>query len=482
MSRLLQAARRRLPTRATFAPFDAALYRKLHPDVADLPDAGALRRHWLNRGRVEGRLGSLESLTPPGEPPVGVLPADFDLDGYRAENPDLAGLRTTFELVGHYLRFGRREGRRYYPHDRARPSTLAHLASDVERHPDCVVARKALATAERETSDLDGLIATLRPLPRLSPGEVEAAALLTRALHLAGARGEAARVSAAIPAAPQLSAAERAALAIFGEHMRRHPWAETGKLVQAVGDRFDWISASRTAAEISAAITAGRGFALARIGETQGLWAAAPVDAPFASLLAFGRASAAEASPAPMLTTELVQAALDASLSADICGAPTQADIERAYIAGGLASGPALLRALRGLLTRPLSPAPLIADMDVAAELHRKGLLVPILRRSGPLTVISARAEEAQALGDRFRLEVADWLAAPLDAEAHRGLLQRLSATRPGRLTLIADTPLGALYADVLKRSGGIALDLGSFSALLAADMLPSVYKTRPSR
>jgi hypothetical protein len=122
------------------AAFDAGFYRRLNPDLADLPDDAALEAHWRAHGRSEGRPGSLAAVLNADEAHLGALPDDFDVEGYRTHNPDLAALETSPELVAHYLRHGRQEGRRYYAPLLPDTPSLAALTAEAERHPQCVAA------------------------------------------------------------------------------------------------------------------------------------------------------------------------------------------------------------------------------------------------------------------------------------------------------------------------------------------------------
>lgn len=93
--------------------FDPAFYRAHYPDLAALDD-GALRRHYAEFGRSEGRFAQPEALIDHLEREHGALPADFDPHTYRTNHGDLS-FAHEWQLKAHYLAYGRHEGRSYHP-------------------------------------------------------------------------------------------------------------------------------------------------------------------------------------------------------------------------------------------------------------------------------------------------------------------------------------------------------------------------------
>lgn len=106
---LLQAA-------AGSAPFDAAFYLNSYPDIAEAHAAGEipdLRRHFVETGFFEGRLGGLP---------------EFDERFYIGAYPDVAEAVRNGEMKSgteHYLRSGASEGR--VPTEAARPAVEAWM-------------------------------------------------------------------------------------------------------------------------------------------------------------------------------------------------------------------------------------------------------------------------------------------------------------------------------------------------------------------
>lgn len=102
----------RAPADADLAGFDPVFYARRYPDLGQLETTEAIVAHFRVHGRSEGRFGSAAAeeealyrqfLTPS---------ADFDVQAYRALNPDLAqALTSDQDYILHFIRNGRREGR-----------------------------------------------------------------------------------------------------------------------------------------------------------------------------------------------------------------------------------------------------------------------------------------------------------------------------------------------------------------------------------
>ena len=99
--------------------FDANFYGTYFGDLSHLRGEKALRRHYYRHGQVEGRPGTPEELIKKLALKYGALPDDFQPTEYRAANPDLRHLKEDYELIAHYLQFGRHEKREYIHKDDA---------------------------------------------------------------------------------------------------------------------------------------------------------------------------------------------------------------------------------------------------------------------------------------------------------------------------------------------------------------------------
>ncbi|MCJ2081843.1 glycosyltransferase [Methylobacterium sp. J-090] len=92
---------------------DPEFYRRQYGDLVVLPNDDALRRHYVEYGRDEGRFPNGDAMIVALEAQYGCLPGHFVPEQYRALHADLAGKATSWELQEHYLRNGRREGRSF---------------------------------------------------------------------------------------------------------------------------------------------------------------------------------------------------------------------------------------------------------------------------------------------------------------------------------------------------------------------------------
>lgn len=100
--------------------FDPNFYASYYPDLATLKGRWALRLHFLTHGEKEGRFRNEAEAISNLEQKFGRLPADFNVEGYRACNPDLEKSFThPAQFTLHYLQYGRLEGRRYGAPDAA---------------------------------------------------------------------------------------------------------------------------------------------------------------------------------------------------------------------------------------------------------------------------------------------------------------------------------------------------------------------------
>jgi glycosyltransferase involved in cell wall biosynthesis len=103
---------------------DLAYYRAAYPDLASLTDA-ELIRHYLRHGKEEGRYGrsdkaqaAVAGKIAQTEGEYGALPDDFNWREYISLHPDLAyASHCEYEATAHYLKHGRQEGRAYYRFD-----------------------------------------------------------------------------------------------------------------------------------------------------------------------------------------------------------------------------------------------------------------------------------------------------------------------------------------------------------------------------
>jgi hypothetical protein len=324
---------------------------------------------------------------------------------------------------------------------------------------------------------------------RLAPDRFHYRQLYSLVLHALGAHPEAdAQMALTVPSTPQ-EEEELAVMRSFGRYVREHPRGRALLLVQQVRDAFHWLSAEEVAAEIDQAIGQKRGFSLIRMGDGEGAFTKvdAADEARYAPLYnwmrrdwhaaLFGEDFDAEATG----YAGLVDTLLDVSLQQDIVGLPYGAWVDHEYEVASIRGVPCTLNVPRAYLAAAARGArrPLVCNQRIHIELHEKGLIEPILRRAGSIGVISCHAELPERMKAAFGLQQVELFKIPGEKytaslrtpDQMQGehfpavfddIVRRLSLPHDGRVFVIAAGTLAKFYADVIKRHGGIALDLGS--------------------
>ena len=121
-----------------------------------------------------------------------------------------------------------------------------------------------------------------------------------------------------------------------------------------------------------------------------------------------------------------------------------------------------------------------LCDQLIHIQLHTGRLIDPIMAELPRLTVISCLDELPARIREKFGIDDIELIKIPSETYAphlygetklRRSLhyphafwpvIERLSVPHDGRVFLIAAGTFGKYYATVIKRHGGIALDLGS--------------------
>jgi hypothetical protein len=340
------------------------------------------------------------------------------------------------------------------------------LVHDPE-HADLLRARAELLAGQAE----DGLAATADPRRRLTQlnrsGRYAEATLLARDAAAALEGDEAALLEAAHVALARSfdrDAIEAAARA-----------REAGR---------GWCDTAAAASAIRAAVTAGRPFALIRLGDGEARFLAC-LDAGVRAEI--GTAAAARigdsiwrnwfrAPLAGVAEAELERLATmlgEAVQEADLVGVPTAerlaSDHHHFGYLGFLAQAATELEGAR------------FADAAVNLRLHEADpFYAGMLAGTPHLTVIGPHPELAGRLARRLSIpEHATLLIpgedrlpaaarqpgeAPHFPERFNAVLAALESVRPGGVTLVAGGLLGKIYAGRVRARGGIALDIGSLA------------------
>jgi glycosyltransferase involved in cell wall biosynthesis len=94
--------------------FDHTFYEIAYPDLSGLQTKNQLLEHYCRYGRFEGRHKNVREAMNELTQRYGAIPASFDVSAYRVLNEDLVGVLPNNDLsyIEHYLRYGQQEGRR----------------------------------------------------------------------------------------------------------------------------------------------------------------------------------------------------------------------------------------------------------------------------------------------------------------------------------------------------------------------------------
>ena len=129
---------------ARLVDLDHDFYRTYHPDVRERDNDGVVA-HYLAYGLNEGRAINAAMALAQLEKSEGLLPQDFDEREYYSLNNDVRNVYS-FPLGGaiHYLKFGKKEGRRYVKNIKEYDEHLLNLLTNrIYDMPDVVVKNNA---------------------------------------------------------------------------------------------------------------------------------------------------------------------------------------------------------------------------------------------------------------------------------------------------------------------------------------------------
>jgi hypothetical protein len=249
------------------------------------------------------------------------------------------------------------------------------------------------------------------------------------------------------------------------------------------------MSTEEVAAQINAAMDEKRGFSLIRMGDGEGAFTKvdAEDEARYANLYRWMRRDWEKALFGDSFDARgtgyasVVDTLLDVSLQQDIVGVPYANWVDHEYAISSARGIPCVLNVHRAYLAAAArgQRRPFVCDQRIHIELHNRGFVEPILRRAGSVGVISCHSALPDKMKAAFGLHDVELFKIPgekytsgmRDQDQMSGehfpfvfwdIVRRLSVPHDGRVFMIAAGTLAKFYADVIKRHGGIALDLGS--------------------
>lgn len=367
------------------------------------------------------------------------------------------------------------------------PDLATRMFEDLtRREPEYGPGFYELAVVHRFMGRREEALQSAREAVRLSPDEFRFRAFFAHMLYAAGARPEGdAQVDRLDPRTPA-EIEQVPVLREFGDYLHAFPRGRAQYLVREVRHAYYWMSTEQVAEQINAAMDEKRGFSLIRMGDGEGAFAKAGEadEARYASLYRWMRRDWATAlfgesfDPRGTGYASLVDTLMETAVQQDIVGVPYASWVDHEYAISSIRGVPCILNVHRSLLANT-GPKPFVCDQRIHIDLHHQGYVEPILRRAGSVGVISCHSQLPDKMKAAFGLDEVELFKIPgekytegmRDQEQMSGehfpfvfwdIVRRLSVPHNGRVFMIAAGTLAKFYADVIKRNGGIALDLGS--------------------
>jgi hypothetical protein len=309
--------------------------------------------------------------------------------------------------------------------------------------------------------------------------------------HQLGRLGDMARATERLERAMALEprfAAEVADFRQFFDYLRQFPLEHAQARADALRAVFPARSPAEVAAEVQAALREGRPYSMIRLNDGDGAYLHLGVDdeAAYSALYARNRREFLRiyfGDDARLLDPDWlsVTAELDTAIAgADCLGADIANSLAGEYRWASLRNVPSLFNIVRKLeqvaAQRPdLAGRVGLADNWINQFLLYDGHLERLLSAQIRLGLVSCHAALPGALQSRFGLEQVFFHRTPGEAAITGGVEPeplgvwhgRMKAelereARPGVLYLVAAGLQAKIYCDIIKRAGGVALDVGS--------------------
>ncbi len=352
-------------------------------------------------------------------------------------------------------------------------------------------------------------------LHRLEGGHRQAAALLNVAvdhdpapfrsrlflahmLHANGAHREADAVLAVTRTANEAQRLEINTMFAFGRYLECNPLGRSLTLYDRLLTKHIYLNNDQLADEIAEAVAQRRPFALVRLGDGEGgvLRVNGKDEAEYSSLydinrqeliaMWFGHSFPWRTNGFLELASDLIEALDDC----DVIGIPYEAWIRHEYKISSMRGIPSLMNIVHALLARQTPPFRFTSQL-AHIDLLKSNKLAHIIASARKISIVSCIDTLPAALKAKFDLEEVTYYRIPGEQgsrhilgeqtvqgmhypERYEQLRCELSHQHNGRLFLIAGGLLGKLYAIIIRRFGGVAIDIGSVVDSWAG------YATRP--
>ena len=274
----------------------------------------------------------------------------------------------------------------------------------------------------------------------------------------------------------------------FNNYIKENPRSKAVYITRKLRDKYYWMQSTEVARNIESAINDSRPFSLIRLGDGDGAHfsVSSEDEKKYPHLHARVRKQhtdfllGVDNDPVftgySALTTTLMQHVKEA----DILGVPYPTWVEHEYDISSPVTLTCLMNVNRHLYENERVPGLSLCDQMIHTELHHDQLITPLMKKIKSITIISCLDGLPAKINELFGIEDIEFIKIPsetyaphLYGERHLNIslhyphafwptVQRLSTYHNGRVFLIAAGTFGKYYAAIIKRHGGIALDLGS--------------------
>jgi hypothetical protein len=274
----------------------------------------------------------------------------------------------------------------------------------------------------------------------------------------------------------------------LAEFMARYPLTTARDRCRRLTELYPLLTDDQVAEEVASCVRDGRPYSLIRINDGEGslLHLSVEDEARYSELywksrrefhLTYWFGDDSRVMDPDWL--RVAQAMNQAILNADCLAAYMPAGLESSYGFGSVRNVPACFNVVRKL--EQIAAAPgyqrgrySLADSMVNQNMRRSGALARLLSAQTRIGLVSWNAALPEVLARRFDLHEVEFHQTPGEArvvpgagsvplaDSYRRLSEDLSRARPGMLYLVAGGIRGKVYCDLIKRAGGIALDIGA--------------------
>ncbi|WP_167350697.1 tetratricopeptide repeat protein [Methylobacterium variabile] len=332
-------------------------------------------------------------------------------------------------------------------------------------------------------------VQTLRQILAHHPHEDRTNILAARVLYALGAHHQASACLDAIrlDSVHDRQAWERQIRIVhdFGRYVARFPKYDAIAMAERHERSPNHLSVGALTERITAALDSRSGFSLVRAGDGEGAFAflSNTDEAEFAHLYQHNRhdrarvwfADTVDATAHPFLGEAF--RITDVVRDADVVGMPYPGWIRHEHTILSVTG----ISSLTNLLRIERRPNAATCTQLIHVELHNSKLLYQIMRTQTRVGLISCHPELPERLRSVFGYEHVDYHHVPgekghshlLSEEAVAGshwperypqIIEALSMPMDGVLYIVAAGILGKFYCDRIKKSGGVALDIGSIA------------------